>query len=296
MTKTAIQAFACLSFSFIIACSGGAKITQGNDAAASVYKPNDLTSASAQISADKGGYINVGKAQLRIPAQALETDTTISAEIVDMQLPAGEAKAVGKGIRLLPEGLQFLKPADLMLCYSATEMANLNAQDTKIYYQVSGTQYAAVAGTVDMNTNCVSSHIEHFSSYVAAAQALAQTSLAPTAAVATTLPGTPMTGIPLYLRAIITPRSGASIATAYVNYRVKGSGSGYTKVALQPDSTDDTVANRYFFAIPASEVASAGIEFEYYFDATDNLNKSVRSPGGTAVATTIPAVATTGLR
>lgn len=109
-----------------IACSGNAKIAQGNDAGAAVLTPNNLTSASVQISAQTGGYINVGSAQLKVPAQALDSDTEITAEITEIVLPEGGAKAIGKGIRFKPEGLQFLVPADLEICYGPKDAVNLN--------------------------------------------------------------------------------------------------------------------------------------------------------------------------
>jgi photosystem II stability/assembly factor-like uncharacterized protein len=285
---------------FVLACSGSAKVTQGNDGSSSLYKPNNLTSASAEISASSGGYINVGKAQLVIPAQALDSDTTITAEVADITLPEGGAKAMGKGIRLKPEGLQFLKPAELMLCYTPAEAANLNAQGTKIYYHTEDNQYVAIAGSVDTNTNCVRSHIEHFSSYVAAAFSQLPGNMAPVIGGANFLPATPLAGIPLRIRTIIDDTNGSTpvgttvpgtVVTAFLYYRTVGSPT-FTKVALQPDSTDDTVTNRYYFQVPAAEVTTAGIQ--YYFEATDNLNVTRRLPAaaGTFSTRAVPSAAT----
>lgn len=303
MVKTQISAISLLFMAFMLACSGSAKISQGNDGSAGVYRPNDLTSASAQISASSGGYINVGKAQLRIPAQALESDTTITAEVADIQLPAGGAKAIGKGIRLKPEGLQFLKPAELMLCYSATEAAALQAQGAQVYYHTDDNQYVAIAGTVDTATNCVSSHIEHFSSYVAAAYLQLPGNTAPNIGGANFLPTTPLAGVPLRVRTAINDTNGSTpigttvpgtVVTAFLYYRTVGSPT-FTKVALQSDTTDDTVTNRYYYLIPGNEVTTAGIE--YYFEATDNLNVMRRLPAaaGSFSTRTVPTAAT-GIR
>ncbi|HNL55612.1 MAG TPA: Ig-like domain-containing protein, partial [Turneriella sp.] len=303
MVKTQISAISLLFMAFMLACSGSAKISQGNDGSAGVYRPNDLTSASAQISASSGGYINVGKAQLRIPAQALESDTTITAEVADIQLPAGGAKAIGKGIRLKPEGLQFLKPAELMLCYSATEAAALQAQGAQVYYHTDDNQYVAIAGTVDTATNCVSSHIEHFSSYVAAAYLQLPGNTAPNIGGANFLPTTPLAGVPLRVRTAINDTNGSTpigttvpgtVVTAFLYYRTVGSPT-FTKVALQSDTTDDTVTNRYYYLIPGNEVTTAGIE--YYFEATDNLNAMRRLPAaaGSFSTRTVPTAAT-GIR
>jgi Bacterial Ig-like domain len=285
---------------FLLACSGGVKVTQGNDGSASLYKPNELTSASAEISASSGGYINVGKAQLVIPAQALDSDTTITAEVADIALPSGGAKAMGKGIRLKPEGLQFLKPAELMLCYTPAEAANLNAQGAQIYYHTDDNQYVAIAGSVDLNTNCVKSHIEHFSSYVAAASLQLPGNPAPVIGGANFLPTTPLAGIPLRVRTSITDFNGPAapagptpgvVVTAFFYYRHLGDAT-YTKVALQPDTTDDAVTNRYYFQIPANEVTTTNIE--YYFEATDNLGKMARLPAGANSFSTrsVPSAAT----
>ncbi|MFO1472198.1 MAG: Ig-like domain-containing protein [Turneriella sp.] len=283
-----------------VACAGSAKISHGNDASASVFHPNNLTTTSAQISAATGGYINVGSAQLRIPAQALDSDTMITAEIADISLPAGSAKAVGKGIRLKPEGLQFLNPAELEICYSGAEAAALNESNAQIYYHTEDNQYVAIAGTVDVNRHCVKSHIEHFSSYVAAAVAQVPGNTAPVIGGANFLPATPMAGIPLRVRTAINDTNGSTpigstvpgtVVTAFFYYRAVGA-STFNKVALQPDNTDDTVTNRYYYQIPANEVTTAGIE--YYFEATDNLNVVRRLPAtvGTYSTRTVPSAAT----
>ena len=149
MRKISFILFPIAALTFV-ACSGNAKIAQGNDASAAILTPNNLTSASVEISAETGGYVNLGSAQLKVPAQALDSDTKITAEITEIVLPAGGAKAIGKGIRFKPEGLQFLVPADLEICYGPNDAVNLNEAQAMIYYQAHNGQFVGIAGNVDV--------------------------------------------------------------------------------------------------------------------------------------------------
>lgn len=279
-------ALSLLPILIFIGCIGNGGLSQGSEGSASLFQPNTASRVSASISAETGGYVNVGSAQLKIPSQALDSDSTITAEVVDIQLPSGGPRAIGKAIRLKPEGLQFLKPAELEICYSGAEAAALVENGAQIYYHTDDNHYVAIAGSVDTARHCVKSHIEHFSSYVAAAVAQVPGNTAPNIGGANFLPTTPLAGIPLRVRTTINDVNGGSVpgivAVAFLNYRTVGA-SSYTRVPLQADTTDDTVTNRYYYLIPASEVTTAGIE--YFFEATDNLNSKRTT---TAVTRTVP--------
>lgn len=257
-----------------IHCRGSSNIgvKQGNDGNSGVFQPNNLTRASATISS-AGGYINVGHTQLVIPAGAVEADTKITAELQEFPENIPGAKHLGKGVRFSPEGLQFLIPAELLLCYDSAATSGLNESSAMVYYRDENDNAVAIAGTVDPIRRCVKSHIEHFSSYVGAAFQEFAGNTAPTIGGANFLPATPFAGIPLRVRTQINDMNGSgatgTIVSAFLNYRTVGAPT-YTKVALQPDLTDDTVTNRYSYLIPAANVTLAGIE--YYFEATDNLN------------------------
>lgn len=265
---------------FLLACSGGAKISQGNDASAGTQRANNLTSASVEISAETGGYVNVGSAKLKIPAQAIAADTKITAEITDIQLPEGGPKAVGKGIKLSPEGLQFLTPAELEICYPGTDLASLNEKRVLVYYQMDNGEFAAIAGNVDQNTHCVKSHIEHFSSYVAAAVGFSGPTSPPNINTVNLLPATPVAGIPVRIRTIIddvngTPPIPGVVVAATIHYSING---GTVQVApLQIDPTDDTVINRYYFEVPGNQVTVGG-NIKYFIEAIDNVNQRSTRP------------------
>ncbi|MFO1525928.1 MAG: hypothetical protein U1F16_08140 [Turneriella sp.] len=73
-----------LSFFVTYFGSKSEHVAQGNDANAGKLQPNSLTKASAAISAETGGYINVGSMQLVIPQGAIASDTQITAELTDI--------------------------------------------------------------------------------------------------------------------------------------------------------------------------------------------------------------------
>lgn len=174
--------------------------------------------------------------------------------------PNGSAQTLGKGIRLEPEGLQFLKPAEVEICYASSDLTGLNEKSTMIYYKNDSGELIAIAGTVDQSRHCVRGTIEHFSSYVAAAFAFVPGNTAPNIGGANFLPSTPFAGIPLRVRTAINDVNGGAtpgtVVSAFLYYRTIGAPS-YTKVALLPDTTDNTVTNRYYHLIPASQ----GIKF-----------------------------------
>lgn len=269
-----------LSF-FVTYCSRSNDVAQGNDANAGKLQPNNLTKASAAISAETGGYINVGSMQLVIPQGAIASDTQITAELTDIPANVPGAQKIGKGIKFSPEGLQFLSPAELTICYDQAAVNGLNENSTMVYYKTENGELVGIAGQVNPGTHCVKSHIEHFSSYIAVAQAQVAGNTAPTIAGANFLPTTPLAGIPLRVRTQINDVNGGAVTGQIVSAFFIWCRTGDTtcnlnpatatnKVPLQPDTTDDTVTNRYYYLLPASAVTLDGID--YRFQATDNLN------------------------
>jgi hypothetical protein len=253
------------------------------------------TTASATISATHGGYLNLGQYSLTIPQGALEADTQLAATYTQTpDVNTMNLNSIGQAVKFSPEGLQFLKPVGLKICYSTAELAalNLNEQSMMVYYQDPDDGLVAMSGSVDAGAHCVSGTIEHFSTYIAMAQALVPGNTQPTVGGANFLPATPLAGIALRVRTTITDFNGGAtpgtITSAFLNYRIVGA-SSYTKVALQPDTTDGTVTNRYFYVIPAAGVTNAGVQ--YFFEATDNLGAkrttTVRIRNITASATAL---------
>lgn len=229
------------------------------------------TRKSVTITPESGGYLNLGNIQLAIPAGAVESETTVTAEIDNSIIPPTDVAILGYGVKFEPEGLQFLKLPELKICYDSADSHDEGS--TLIYYQSQNADLVAISGSVNSMTHCVSGRIEHFSSYVAAARAQVAGNALPAIGGANFLPATPMAGIPLRVRTQINDRNGGGVqgqvVSAFLYYRTSGS-TTFNKVPLMPDDTDSSVTNRYFFLIPANEVTLAGID--YYFEATDNLN------------------------
>jgi hypothetical protein len=223
------------------------------------------TSVSANITVENGGRITLGNVELTIPEGALDADTKIGVEYASGANPE-EATAVSQAVKFSPERLQFVKPAQLKICYAANEITvkALNEKSAMVFYQDESGELLAISGNVDSAEHCVTSAIEHFSTYLAAAQALLPGNTAPTVGGANFLPTAPLADIPVRVRTTINDFNGGTnrgtIASAFFNYRVVGAPT-FTKVALQPDSTDSSVTNRYFALIPATSVTLAGIQY-----------------------------------
>lgn len=255
-----------------------------------------VTRTTALISAQSGGYVTLGSTRLTIPAGALESDTPITAEYAENTSTSEGLRQIGAGIRFSPEGLQFLIAPELRICYENAE--GLVEDSAGIHYRSPEGQLIAISGTVDRNNHCVNGHIEHFSTYIAAARLIVTGNTPPAIGAANFLPSTPLAGIPLRVRTQIDDMNGSTalgtrvpgtVASAFLYYRSPGAAS-FTKVPLTPDTTDDSVTNRYAFVIPAAQVTLAGIE--YYFEATDNLN----SKRTTSIAVRNIASAANGIR
>ena len=267
--RNAFLLFICCAIWLILpACSKN----NGTEAAVETLPaPIAETRKSVTIRPDAGGYITLGSVQLAIPAGAVESETTITAEIDNSVTPPSDLAILGSAVKFEPEGLQFLKLPELKICYDSA--SNLDESSALIYYQSPGSDLVAISGNLDSSTHCVSGRIEHFSSYVAAARAQVTGNALPAIGGANFLPTTPMAGIPLRVRTQINDKNGGGVqgqvVSAFLYYRTSGS-TTFKKVPLLPDDTDSSVTNRYFYLIPANEVTPAGID--YYFEATDNLN------------------------
>src|SRR5262245_37562937 len=120
------------------------------------------------------------------------------------------------------------KSAQLTICYPGKEINSqgLSNESTQVYLQDDG-GLVGMGGAV--GNNCVTAPIDHFSVYLAAAQGLVAGSSVPSVGTtANFLPGTPVAGVPLRIRTVIssfqTGKTG-SIAAAYVFWRVVGASS-----------------------------------------------------------------------
>lgn len=151
-----------------------------------------------------------------------------------------------------------------------------------------------IAGNVDVARRCVKGHIGHFSSYVAAAYAVSPGNTAPVFTGLNFLPTTPTPGVPLRVRVQINDTNGGPTAGHVVaaSLQYYFDSNAPQTVPLQPDTTDDTVTNRYYFEIPANQVT--GTTFNYAITAVDNLNATRRLPvaAGTFTPVTLGAPAT----
>jgi hypothetical protein len=205
--------------------------------------------AGVTISAENGGKVtsspdigngnsSSGQATLTIPAGALDQNTTVSITTAAKMNAQENIVPIQATYNFSPEGLQFNTPATLDICYNASEITNsgLSENSVQIYYLDPNTgEYANVGGTVNTATHCVSAQVEHFSTYLPAAQALTTvTNPLPTIGAPTFLPSTPLAGLPLRVRSVITnfanpsvdPVTGAqtaSLAAVNLYYRITGS-------------------------------------------------------------------------
>ncbi|HNL69317.1 MAG TPA: hypothetical protein PKK76_12365 [Leptospiraceae bacterium] len=235
--------------------------------------------ASNAITASEGGYVELGRnVKLAVPAGALDQDEYITVTAIDRPAAADGVTPVLMGYKFEPEGLQFSKSALLTICYPSQELSSqgLSASTAQVYLQ---DEDGLIGMGGSESGGCVTASVDHFSTYLAGAQALVAGSSAPSvSATANFLPGTPVAGIPLRIRTIITSFQGTStgsIAAAYVFWRTVGAPT-YTQSVLTPDPTDAATPNRYTFLIPASAVTTTGIQ--YYFRAIDNLGKITTTP------------------
>jgi hypothetical protein len=113
---------------------------------------------TTQTVGQAGGTIVVGAHKLVIPADALTSDVTISAE----QVPGST-----NSVRFSPEGLSFEKPASLTLSYS--NCSRLLSVLKKVVYTDEQLRILDLLPSVDLRLNqTVSAPISHFSRYAVA--------------------------------------------------------------------------------------------------------------------------------
>ena len=239
-----------------------------------------------QVSSEAGGKVslasNAHQATLSVPAGALSENTAINVNQIDGPDAQGDIVPLNVAYEFGPNELQFLKPANLDICYDVQELidAGLSESTVSIYYLDPDTgDLASIGGTVNTATHCVSAEVDHFSTYIPAASALAAINNAPVVGTPTFLPSRAIAGIPLTFRSIVTSHQTAnllgSIASVSLSYRIAGSGAAFTTISMQPDYTDAS-GQRYTAKIPDTEVTLAGLE--YYIEATDNLNRVKSNP------------------
>ncbi len=249
-----------------------------------VKVPVEATHVEALVAADAGASLSIGnKIQLIVPAGALNQDTNISVHKAAVATPSENLVPLTNSVELGAHGVEFNKPVSLNVCYDPATLAaqNLKEETVAVYYVDPATgEYASVGGSVNKASHCITADLQHFSTYLVAAQILQGGNNAPVISAPTLLPTAPMAGLPLRLSTVITDFEQSTvngqigfgqIATAKLFYRVyQGdvNAAPYTEVALAPDYNDAT-GTRYTAKIPANTVTTAGLE--YYIRAVDNL-------------------------
>jgi len=278
-----------LSSLITFACKGSTELFTSSNSSGS-----GVSGSSQYIDAASGGTLQLGaNMTLSVPAGALDESVEISVQQI-----AAPADAAGvhplSAYKFGQHGLQFHRPAQLKMCYSASEVQSrgLNEDSMAIYYNDT-TGYISYGGTVDKTNHCVMTEIHHFSTYFVAAQQLLTVNTAPVIGGVSTLPSTPMAGIGLKLRSVITDFNAAGrgqVATVWLHYCVGlptttcGATASFQKVAMQPDTTSTVTTNRFTYTIPANQVTTAGIT--YFIEAIDNLRATRITPTSTRTITT----------
>lgn len=256
------------------------------------------------VSSATGGTAFSGKeARLSIPAGALEEDTNITVERIAAPSPQENIVPFQAAYSFGPEELQFAVPARLEICYSAQELISRNLQEetVQIFYQnPHNGELTSVGGEVDPVNHCVTTEIEHFSTYLVAAISLATGNNPPVIGGGNLLPATPVIGMPLRISTTVTDFSTdgtGAISSVYLHYR-RGTTGSFTKVAMNPDPYN-TGAQTYYYTIPHTQVLKGTLQ--YYIEATDNLGaRRMRPSAGPAAPSSVSistnAHATTPLR
>lgn len=263
-------------------CSGKTNI-QIATAGSEIKAPAEANNVQAQVLADIGATLSIEKSvQLTIPAGALDQDTLISIDKKSVAAAQGILVPVAKSLELGAHGTQFSKSVALNVCYDPQTLAKQNLyEDTLAVYYVDPQtgEYGSVGGAVNKTTHCVSANIEHFSTYLVAAQNLSL-NLTPAEQLpqisVTYVPGTPIAGLPVKVRAAITdfkltPVSNGSgvqvgfgqIATVrYCYYAAPAVTCSGGLQNLAPDY-DDEANNFYSFTIPGNQVNAQGFTVLY---------------------------------
>jgi hypothetical protein len=120
-------------------------------------EPRDYTADAAIIGPD-GGTLHVGEHELLIPKGALDHEELIVAEAPTSSLV---------DVRFAPEGIQFLKPAQLTLSYKGC--VRPTSADLFVAYVGQGNRILELPPSVDMKVDDeVEADIGHFSRYAIA--------------------------------------------------------------------------------------------------------------------------------
>jgi len=118
---------------------------------------------SASIGQDGGELTSPdGILRLSVPAGALSSTTTVSIQPITSEAPLG----VGPGYRLLPEGLTFAKPVQLIFSYE--DLANSNPGDNFLWVvtQASdGSWNALIKSEMNKVSHTVTGNTTHFSDW-----------------------------------------------------------------------------------------------------------------------------------
>jgi hypothetical protein len=287
MKNFRIALFALSSLMFF-ACKGSTELFTSSKSSGS-----GVSGSSQYIDAASGGTLQLGaNMTLSVPAGAIDESVEISAQQITAPADVAGVHPLS-AYKFGQHGLQFHRPAQLKMCYSASEVQSrgLNEDSMAIYYNdTSG--YISYGGTVDKTKHCVTTEIHHFSTYFVAAQQLLTVNTAPVIGGVSTLPSTPMAGIGLKLRSVITDFNAAGrgqVATVWLHYCVGlptttcGAAVTFQKVAMQPDTTSTVTTNRFTYTIPANQVTTAGIT--YFIEAIDNLRATRLTPTSTRTIT-----------
>jgi hypothetical protein len=130
----------------------------GNGAVQLVACPAHGTLTASAIVGSSGGVIRLGGDQLVIPGGALDESTLITATI-----PADTLA----DIAFEPQGLQFQKPAILVLSTAGCNVGN-SAPQHVVYLDADGQVLQTLDATPAQGGNGVAAKIGHFSSYAVA--------------------------------------------------------------------------------------------------------------------------------
>ncbi|HNI96970.1 MAG TPA: hypothetical protein PL169_12930, partial [Leptospiraceae bacterium] len=231
--------------------------------------------ASSDIKAAVGGTLGLGtELSLTVPADALDADRTLTVKRTAVASSDPSLVPIQSAYQFGPEDLNFSEPATLKVCYNPELLKSkkLPENSVQIYYLDPDTkELASVGGTVDPVSHCVTAKVEHFSTYIPAVT----TAAVLTVSASTVTPARPVIGMPLKIKTKITPTSASPLASAFISYRIKGSGAAFVKVPLTQDSTD-TTALSFDTVFPSSTVTAAGLE--YFIEATDEAGTYKRLP------------------
>lgn len=263
----------------------------------SLDETGQLVKVESTIQNDDGGKLSLNnEVEVAIAAGSLQSDS----ENISIQRKGGAANQgrivpVSSEFEFGPNGIQFVGKTTAKFCYDRKLITNRGLQERtlQVYYRDPDTdRLESIGGTVNSATGCVIANLEHFSNYVLAAYDLKNiTGNNPPAVTGVTwLPATPIAGIPLRIRALITDfdpqHTQGAIAAAVLKYRIVGEATGATfprQLALQPDPAD--VTGQFFYGvIPAAAVTTSDIE--YRLEVTDNLGTPTHLPSTTPTAFT----------